>query len=232
MSYDRQIPDAPIALSMLPRDEIPAASDLLYLVKPGNNLGERSRSIELQKLFDSESFKLDGVRNSVVKSNILAFSGALADTSTGYYTEVAHVEIDPRLDVDFHVWGKSNAATDGTEYNTYAYGLRARVRMLYLPDDTDRDLVAMTYAGFRNSEGVGPTNPVYNAVFGCTPYNYTFTPTELANHPTKKVTLYLSTGLIDSLYHGVSPTSFSLNIQAKIFPSKYVDDTLLATASP
>lgn len=232
MSYDRQIPDAPIALSMLPRDESPAASDLLYLVKPGNNLGERSRSIELQKLYDSESFKLDGVRNAVVKSNVLTFSGALAETSTGDYTEVAHVDIDPRLDVEFHVWGNSNAASDGAEYNSYDYGLRARVRMLYLPDDTDRDLVAMSSAGFRNSYGVGPTNPAYNAVFCCTPFNYNATPSELINHPTKKVTLYLSTGLIASAYHGVAPSSFSLNIQATIFPSKYVNGILQATESP
>ncbi len=234
MPYNRQIPDAPIALSMLPRAAAADLknNDLLYLVKPGNNLGERCKSLELGGLFDSEVFRLEGFRNSVIKSNILTFSGSLAGTSTGNYTEVAHVDIDPRMDVEFHVWGTSNAASDGSEYNEYAYGLRARVRMLYLPDDTDRDLVALTSAGFRNSDGTGPSSPAYNAVFGCTPYNYTFSPTELANYPTKKVTLYLSTGLIPSAYHGVDPTSFSLNIQATIFPSKYVAGTLLEPASP
>lgn len=232
MPYNRQIPDAPIAGSMLPRAASVGTSDLLVLIKPNNPLGQRNKSLELGGLFDSEVFRLEGFRNSVIKSNILTFSGALAETSTNNFTEVAHVDIDPRMDVEFHVWGTSDAASDASEYNVYAYGLRARVRMLYLPDDVDRDLEAFSSAGFRNSDGTGPSSPAYNAVFGCTPYNYTFTPNELANYPTKKVTLYLATGLIASPYHGNSPTSFSLNIQATIFPSKYVAGTLLEPASP
>ena len=73
MPYKHPIPDAPIALSMLPR--VAAAdlkkNDLLYLVKPGNNLGERCTSLELETLFSSDLFKFAGVYNSVVKSNIL-----------------------------------------------------------------------------------------------------------------------------------------------------------------
>ena len=47
MPYDRQIPDAPIALSMLPRAAAAdlKKNDLLYLVKPGNNLGDRCKSL-------------------------------------------------------------------------------------------------------------------------------------------------------------------------------------------
>lgn len=54
MPYNRQIPDAPIALSMLPRISEPQDGDLIYVVRPTNPLGQRSRALELGKL--SEKF--------------------------------------------------------------------------------------------------------------------------------------------------------------------------------
>ena len=54
MPYDRQIPDAPIALSMLPRLEDLQDGDLIYVVRPTNPIGQRSRALELGKL--SEKF--------------------------------------------------------------------------------------------------------------------------------------------------------------------------------
>ena len=54
MPYNRQIPDAPIALSMLPRLEDLQDGDLIYVVRPTNPLGQRSRALELGKL--SEKF--------------------------------------------------------------------------------------------------------------------------------------------------------------------------------
>lgn len=54
MPYDRQIPDAPIALSMLPRLEDLQDGDIIYVVRPTNPLGQRSKSMELGKL--SERF--------------------------------------------------------------------------------------------------------------------------------------------------------------------------------
>ena len=54
MPYNRQIPDAPIALSMLPRLEDLQDGDLIYAVRPTNPLGQRSRALELGKL--SEKF--------------------------------------------------------------------------------------------------------------------------------------------------------------------------------
>lgn len=228
MSYRHSIPDAPIALSMLPRDERPAASDLIYLVKPGNPIGQRSKAVELSALFSSDPAKFT---SGIICSNILEYSGALAATSTTAYTEVAHVDIDPRLDVQFHVWGTSDPASDGAEYNTYSYGLRARVRMMYLPDDQDRDLVAIAPSGYRNSDGTGPA-PTYNAFFGCLPFDYSPSPGELQHHPTKRVTLYLSTGATENPYHGTSPASFALKIQAAIFP-RQIDTTILkATVTP
>lgn len=54
MPYDRQIPNAPIALSMLPRLTDLQDTDLIYVVRPTNPLGQRSRALELGKL--SEKF--------------------------------------------------------------------------------------------------------------------------------------------------------------------------------
>ena len=55
MPYNRQIPDAPIAPSMLPR--VPAAKltlqDILVLTQPGNNPGEKNKSLELGALFEA-----------------------------------------------------------------------------------------------------------------------------------------------------------------------------------
>ena len=228
MPYNRQIPDAPIALSMLPRDESPAASDLIYLVKPNAPIGQKSKAVELSTLFSSEPAKY---APRIICSNILEYSGALAATSASAYTEVAHVDIDPRLDVQFHVWGTSDTASNGFEYNSYSYGLRARVRMMYLPDDQDRDLVAIAPSGFRNEDGTGP-EPTYNAFSGCLPFNYSPSPSEFQAYPTKRVTLYLSTGTTGSPYHGTDPASFALKIQAAIFP-RQIDTTILkATATP
>ena len=228
MPYDRQIPDAPIALSMLPRAAAAdlKKNDLLYLVKPDNNLGERCKSLELEALFSSDLFKFAGVYNSVIKSNILEYSGALASTSSDRYTEICHLDIDPRLDVEFHVWGKSDLAGEGN----YSYGLRGKTVQYYEFEDFGTELKEVFwYAGTKETNAgggtTGTTTPVYNAIFGLNPYNFGFS----TAFPTKRVTLYLSTGVSHSPYSATDPTSFSLNIQATIFPSKYVSNVLKAT---
>lgn len=231
MPYDRQIPDAPIALSMLPRAAADLKkNDLLYLVKPGNNLGERCKSLELETLFGSDLFKFAGLYNSITKSNILDYSGALASASANSFTEVCHLDIDPRMDAEFHVWGTSGqAGASGDTYSNFDYGLRARTRQMYLPDDQDRDLVAFGgYAGSKDTDG-GPSIPAYNAVFGLYPINYNPSAGELANYPTKRVTLFLAAGATMNPYHATIPSEFTLKIQATIFPSKYVSDILKAT---
>ena len=227
MPYDRQIPDAPIALSMLPRAAAAdlKKNDLLYLVKPGNNLGERCKSIELETLFSSDLFKFTGVRNSIIKSNILEYSGALAATSSSQYTEVCHLDVNVLSDVVFHVWGSSDTAGDGSDHQRYEYGLRGKTEQYYSGEDISKVLEAMSPSGFKVSDGVGPSNPVYNAVFGLKPYEFDISPAI----PTKRVTLYLSTGTTFSPYHATDPSSFSLNIQATIYPSKYVSNVLKAT---
>lgn len=226
MPYTRQIPDAPIGLSMLPRASAAdlKKNDLLYLVKPSNNLGERCKSLELESLFSSDLFKFAGVYNSVVKSNILEYSGALADTSSSQYTEVCHLDVGVLSDVVFHVWGSSDAATEGTGGTRYQYGLRGKTEQYYEGEDIGKVLEAMSPSYFQDEDG-SVTTPVYNAVFGLNPYEFNVSPAK----PTKRVTLYLSTGTTFSPYHATAPSSFSLNIQATIYPSKYESNVLKAT---
>jgi len=230
MPYDRQIPDAPIAGSMLPRPTALTAQDLLLLIQPGNNLGQKNKAVTLEALFSSDLFKFAGLYNSLIKSNILDYSGALASASNNLFTEVCHLDVDPRMDVEFHVWGTSNqAGASGDTYANFEYGLRARTRQMYLPDDQDRDLVAFGgYAGCKDADGE-PSTPAYNAVFGLYPINYNPSAGELANYPTKRVTLFLAAGATMSPNHATIPSEFNLKIQATIFPSKYVSNILEAT---
>ena len=225
MPYNHPIPDAPIGLSMLPRAAAAdlKKNDLLYLVKPGNNLGERCKSLELESLFSSDLFQYVGVRNSIVKSNILQYSGALAATSSSQYTEVCHLDVDVLSDVVFHVWGSSDAATEGAGGTRYQYGLRGKTEQYYEGEDISKVLEAMSPSYFQETNNV--TTPVYNAVFGLKPYEFYV----ISAKPTKRVTLYLSTGTTFSPYHATDPSSFSLNIQATIYPSKFVDNVLKAT---
>lgn len=232
MPYNRQIPDAPIAGSMLPR--VAAADlkskDILVLTQPGNPIGQKNKSMELGALFGSDLFKFAGLHNSLIKSNILEYSGALASASLNSFTEVCHLDVDPRMDVEFHVWGTSNqAGASGDTYSDFEYGLRARTRQMYLPDDVDRDLIAFGgYAGLKDADG-GPSTPVYNVVFGLYPINYNPSAGELASHPTKRVTLFLAAGANMNPYHATIPSEFNLKIQATIYPSKYVNNILKAT---
>lgn len=230
MPYNRTIPDAPLPVSMLPRAEAAdlKKNDLLYLVKPDNNIGERSKSLELESLFSSDLFSIFGVYNAIIKSNILDYSGALASASNNLFTEICHLDVDPRMDVEFHVWGTSKPAGDsGDTYSNFEYGLRARTRQIYFPDDVSRDLVAFGgYAGHRSEDG-GPSVPAYNARFGLIPHDYSSD--IVASDPTKRVTLYLAAGMTMNPYHATIPSEFNLKIQATIFPSKYVSDILKAT---
>lgn len=50
MPYDRQIPDAPIAGSMLPRATGLTLDDLLILIQPGNPIGQKNKALTLSLL--------------------------------------------------------------------------------------------------------------------------------------------------------------------------------------
>lgn len=50
MPYNRQIPDAPIAGSMLPRATELTLDDILVLIKPGNQIGQKNKALTLSLL--------------------------------------------------------------------------------------------------------------------------------------------------------------------------------------
>lgn len=50
MPYNRQIPDAPIAGSMLPRPTALTLEDILVLTQPGNPIGQKNKALTLQVL--------------------------------------------------------------------------------------------------------------------------------------------------------------------------------------
>ena len=50
MPYNRQIPDAPIAGSMLPRATELTLDDILVLIQPGNPIGQKNKALTLQVL--------------------------------------------------------------------------------------------------------------------------------------------------------------------------------------
>ena len=52
MPYNRQIPDAPIAGSMLPRATELTLDDLLVLIQPGNPIGQKNKALVLSMLAD------------------------------------------------------------------------------------------------------------------------------------------------------------------------------------
>lgn len=52
MPYNRQIPDAPIAGSMLPRATELTLDDILVLIQPGNPIGQKNKSLVLSLLAD------------------------------------------------------------------------------------------------------------------------------------------------------------------------------------
>lgn len=77
MSYNRQIPDAPIAPSMLPRAVVLTLEDILVLTQPGNPIGQKSRSLTLQMLaaFLGDKFKSIVLNGSDGKSLTLTGDG-------------------------------------------------------------------------------------------------------------------------------------------------------------
>jgi len=52
MPYNRQIPDAPIAGSMLPRATELTLDDILVLIQPGNPIGQKNKALALAALAD------------------------------------------------------------------------------------------------------------------------------------------------------------------------------------
>lgn len=213
-------PDAPLPISMLPSAEELTIQDLLIITQLGNT-NFRSRRLSFNALFGSAIFKnASALAAAPIYSNILDFTGALPQctTSVSGMTKVAEIDCDPRYDVEFHVWGESNKASGSPTQTRYEYGLTGIVRQFYNPDDVNRDLLAKFTAGYKTSDDVNPT-PIYNGFFYTIPFDYTSD--IVSAYPTKKVSLYLSSGTSASPYQDTRPSSFSLKIQAKLTLANY-----------
>lgn len=192
---------------------------------------------DLQDFLHSIGYKseITTVDTSIV-SNVLTYTGSLpafsSTTNVSYYTKVAELDIDPKYDVEFHVWGTSAHATTSPSGNdAYSYGLSAIVRQYYAPDDTDVDLYGVMGTAVRFKVGdtvVNVGTPAYNAVFGASPKVYNPTAAELAAHPTKKVSLYLASGCSANPYQATPPASYTLSIQARMTRAK-IDTGLLVS---
>lgn len=77
MPYNRQIPDAPIAGSMLPRATELTLDDLLVLIQPGNPIGQKNKALTLQVLaaFLGDKFNSIVLQGSNGKSLTLTGNG-------------------------------------------------------------------------------------------------------------------------------------------------------------
>lgn len=67
MPYNRQIPDAPIAGSMLPRATELTLDDILVLIQPGNPIGQKNKALALAAL---ANWLADGNMGSIKTSKI------------------------------------------------------------------------------------------------------------------------------------------------------------------
>lgn len=67
MPYNRQIPDAPIAGSMLPRATEPTLDDILVLIQTGNPIGQKNKALALSVLAD---WLADGNMDSIKTDEI------------------------------------------------------------------------------------------------------------------------------------------------------------------
>lgn len=94
MPYNRQIPDAPIAGSMLPRATELTPEDILVLIKPNNPIGQRNKSLVLSLLAnwlaDGNMGPIKTVKIQVGKSTWKNVDG-VGPSITGLYSLAAGI---------------------------------------------------------------------------------------------------------------------------------------------
>lgn len=94
MPYNRQIPDAPIAGSMLPRATELNLDDILVLIQPGNTIGQKNKALVLSVLADwladgnMGPFKTDEIN---VGSSIWKNVEGVGPSITGLYSLAAGI---------------------------------------------------------------------------------------------------------------------------------------------
>ena len=219
-------PDAPLPISMLPDAEPLNLDDLLLVTQLGNTTG-RSRRLSIGALINSTPLVN---APSGLASNVLDFSGALPQCVASYSSSaqmVAVLDVPVLCDVEFRVWGTSGLCTP-TSQNFYEYGLTAITESNWAPDgDQDRRETHKLFIAKRYDDSSELTNPIgYSAVFPVPTTPKVPTDIELANYPTRRVKLDLSSGTSASLYQASPPSTFTLKIQAICKPMNYSAELL------
>lgn len=232
-NYTKTIPEAPLPISMVPRAKSLNMTDIILVTQPTNVQGQRTKGATLQQISDTLV-----APQAVVVSNILEFNGDLPAISASSRLKVVEMNIHPAYDVEFFVWGTSDQAETGVGGPGYEYGLAARTWQCYDPDDIDRYQDQFAPAGHRFGfrEGsldsdriVDVGTPRYMARFTLPPYDYYDDykhPEVLKRYPTKKVRLFLSSGVNFNPYQAEAPKNFKLNIQARLTRAQFAMDLL------
>ena len=122
MPYNGKIPDAPIAVSMLPRATELTLDDLLVLTQPGNPIGQKSRSLTLQALaaFLGDKFNSIVLQGSDGKSLTLTGNGttfAKPHTSQSDLRDYTIVESDDGITLQ--VTGPTGTQKVVLDYKTF-----------------------------------------------------------------------------------------------------------------
>ena len=125
MPYDRQIPDAPIATSMLPRATELTLADLLVLTQPGNPIGQKNRSLTLDML---RSFVWGAYENFNRIKNVVHTSESASMSAPYSYLDVPLIEVPPgyvlgAVDLDFVCTDSVAASNWGDIYLQFSAGI-------------------------------------------------------------------------------------------------------------
>lgn len=237
MTYNRTIPDAPLPVSMLPRADEVSSQDLLLLVKPNNDPGNKTRALELDTLVNSDILRFSNVLGGTF-TNTITYTGPLPWSTTG--SNLCRVTTDPRNQVIFFVEGTSESAGTPQPYSggvttAFQYGLKGMVRSYfpYSDENYDRNNQYIS-AGSKRFTRTSTDPDIFTLAHdedrvcykGEFRENHAALPmVDWASKPaemrTKTVDLWIAGGVTDNPYRLPPPASYTLSIQALIFKARY-----------
>lgn len=231
-NYNRTIPDAPLPVSMLPRAGEVSSQDLLLLIKPNNEPGDKTKALALDTLVNSDILRFSNVLGGAF-TNTLTYTGPLPWSNTG--SRLCQVMTDPRNQVIFFVEGTSESAgTPGDRQTHFQYGLKGMVRSHFPYDGQNYDRNDQ-YISAGSKDYIGnPTNPdLFILTHDEDPVCYkgefrenhaALANVDWASKPAqmriKTVGLWIAGGVTSNPYRLTPPASYTLNIQALIFRTR------------
>ena len=241
-NYTRTIPDAPLPVSMLPRANEVSSQDLLLLIKPNNDPGDKTKALELETLANSDILRFSNVLGGTF-TNILTYTGPLPWSNNG--SNLCQVETDPRNQVIFFVDGTSESAgqaqvVSGQALKSFQYGLKGMVRSYFPFDDQNYSrndqYISAGSKDFINNPSIPESYILVHDEFRvCYKGAFMEDPTPLPNVDwaskpaemrTKTVGLWIAGGVTDNPYKLTPPASYTLKIQALIFKARYAAASL------